>query len=184
MTAASAQRSAYDTWGCCSLNGCSKPRAIARPAFAPCALSPVGKRCAPRDPPVPSFLLYVPESCHARRTRIGLHSHFATRSERSVTSAGQSTAPCVWLLGVETNSKHSAAESTATKRRKTPTSVGILSCGPGIAGQRGAVVCDVVCDNTALGFHSINFRIRTSKVSTYKQHRTPTSDDVECDRSV
>lgn len=26
---------------------------------------------APFDPPVPSFLLYVPDECHASRTRIG-----------------------------------------------------------------------------------------------------------------
>ena len=36
---------------------------------------------APLDPPVPSFLLYVPDECHASRTRIGPYEPVAAATE-------------------------------------------------------------------------------------------------------
>mmetsp|Transcript_11137 Transcript_11137/g.24889 ORF Transcript_11137/g.24889 Transcript_11137/m.24889 type:complete len:225 (+) Transcript_11137:573-1247(+) len=65
------QRSAQPMPGLAALTGSSHLMALSRPAFPPCASSSLKRMVPPSEPPVLVILSYVPDECHARRTKVG-----------------------------------------------------------------------------------------------------------------
>ena len=76
--------SAYEIFGFRSLIGSKAATILSNPALPPCASSSLNRIVPPDEPPVCVILSYVPDECHANRTKVG--PKFASFSIKAFTS--------------------------------------------------------------------------------------------------